>query len=72
MGIQVKDPRREILARIFNKINLTVFACFFLLCGYFSDLLRFKRFPLTPSFHSKRKDLSLSGIGNQTGLQNFI
>ena len=27
-----------------------------MLCGYFSDPLRFKRFPLTPSFHCKRKD----------------
>ena len=28
-------------------------------CGYFPDLLRFKRFPLTPSFHSKRKDKAI-------------
>ena len=36
-----------------NKIQLfyrIFFACFCLLCGYFPDPLRFKRFPLTPSF----------------------
>ena len=43
---------------MFNKIQLTVFTLLFfcLLSGYFSDPLRFKRFPLTPSFHCKRKD----------------
>ena len=70
MGIQVKYP---ILARIFNKIPLTlfallVFAC--MLCSYFPDPLRFKRFPLTPSLHSKRKDLSIGDIGNGIGSQN--
>lgn len=56
MGIQVKDSRRQILARIFNKLQLTlntlpVFAC--CMCGYFPDPLQIKRFPLTPSFHYK-------------------
>ena len=32
MGIQVKDPRREILATIFNKIHLTVFTLFVFSC----------------------------------------
>ena len=47
---------------MFNKIQLTVFTLLFfgLLCGYFPDPLRFKRFPLTPSFHCvKRNDFLL-------------
>ena len=28
-------------------------------CGFFPDPLRFKRFPLTPGFHSKRKDKAI-------------
>ena len=47
---------------MFNKIQLTVFTLLFfcLLCGYFPDPLRFKRFPLTPNFHCvKRKDFLL-------------
>ena len=50
----MKDSRRKKHARNFNKITtpyLIYFACFSLLCGYFHDPLRFKRFPLTPSFH---------------------
>ena len=52
---------------MFNKLQLTVFtllaeSC--LLCGHFSNPLRFKRIPLTPNFHCKRKDkASQSGSG---------
>ena len=43
---------------MFNKIQLIVFTLLVFVCCVviFSDPLRFKRFPLTPSFHCKRKD----------------
>ena len=46
MGIQVKDSRRKILARIFNKIHLTlftllVFACYVVIFPINCDLSDF-------------------------------
>ena len=42
------------------KYTLPYLLYFFLLAyGYFSDLLLFKRFPLTPSFSFKRNDKAI-------------
>ena len=60
MGIQRKDSRRLILARILNTIHLTFFT---LLCGYSPDPLRVKRFPLP------RVSLSLSLSGWKLGVE---
>ena len=35
MGIQVKDSNRQILAGMFNKIQLTVFTLLVFVCGVF-------------------------------------
>ena len=52
MGIQVIDLRKLIIVGILNgkKLNSNSMECFCLLCGYFSDPLRFKRFLLTREF----------------------
>ena len=52
MGIPVIDLRKLIIVGIFNgkKLNSNSVECSCLLCGYFSDPLRFKRFLLTREF----------------------
>ena len=58
MGIQVKDSRIQILARIFHKIHLTlvillVFACCAVIFPIYCDL---SDFPLTPSNNAASKN----------------
>ena len=52
MGIPEIDLRKLIIVGIFNgkKLNSNSIECSCLLCGYFSDPLRFKRFLLTREF----------------------
>ena len=52
MGIQVIDLRKLVIVGILNgkKLNSNSIECSCLVCGYFSDPLRFKRFLLTRAF----------------------
>ena len=50
MGIQVIDLRKLVIVGILNgkKLNSNSIECSCLVCGYFSDPLRFKRFSSHP------------------------
>lgn len=52
MGIQVIDLRKLVIVGILSgkKLNSNSIECSCLVCGYFSDPLRFKRFLLTRAF----------------------
>ena len=55
MGFQVRDSNRSILARMFNKIQLTVFTLLVFVCCVviFPIHCDLSDFLLTPSFHCK-------------------
>ena len=60
MGIQV-NSRRQILARIFNKIHLALFTCLFLLTVWlFPDPLLINFFALSLSRVSDKYDLYIA------------